>query len=79
MRMAGSPREEMRDKALKTDGSKPSLRAVDDVIAHFEEDHHEWQRQAARHFGMNCMFRYPVERVFAYNPELIIELCDFPR
>ena len=30
---------------------KPSLRAVDDAIAHFEEDH-EWQRQAARHSGI---------------------------
>ena len=41
MRMAGAPREEMRDKARKTDGSKPSLRAVDEVIAHYEEDP-EW-------------------------------------
>ena len=41
MKMAGAVRGDMRDKCRKTDGTKPSLRAVDVVLANFEEDP-EW-------------------------------------
>ena len=41
MKMAGAFRGDMRDKCRKTDGTKPSLRAVDVVLANFEEDP-EW-------------------------------------
>ena len=38
MSLADSPRDDMRDKVRKTDGTKPSMRAVDAIIAHFQED-----------------------------------------
>ena len=38
MRIAGAPRQEMREKVRKTDGAMSSLKAVDDLISHFEED-----------------------------------------
>ena len=41
MRIAGAPRQEMREKVRKTDGTMPCLKAVDNIISHFEEDP-EW-------------------------------------
>ena len=41
MRMAGASREDMRSKCRKSDGRKPSLTAVDGILAHFKEDP-EW-------------------------------------
>ena len=38
MRLAEVPRDMIRDKVRKTDGTKPLLRAVDGIIANFEAD-----------------------------------------
>ena len=37
MKLADAPREEMREKVRKTDGSKPSLRSIQNLLAKFEE------------------------------------------
>ena len=42
MKLAGGSRDVMRDKVRKTDGTSPSLRAVEDILAHFAEDP-EWE------------------------------------
>jgi hypothetical protein len=41
MKTAAADRGAIRDKACKTDGASPSLKAVDDILAHFAKDP-EW-------------------------------------
>ena len=41
MQLAGAARNDMRDKVRKTDGTPPTLKSVDQILAQFAEDP-EW-------------------------------------
>ena len=46
MSLGDAAREDMRDKVRETDGAKPSMRAVDAILAHFQE-HPQWDGKSS--------------------------------
>ena len=50
MHLAKAPREEILQHVVKTDGTVPSMQAVDQVIKH-KKDHPDWRGQGSKLVG----------------------------